>query len=69
MRVFHERASEQLLRSLERTVIVDKPDVQIAAISISESGYIEAPHKNKYGKDYPPVIDDRPSYSPAGRTP
>jgi plastocyanin len=69
MRIFHERASEQVLSSLERIVTVDQPKVQLAAISISESGYIETPHKNKYGKDYPPVIDDRPAYSPLGRTP
>src|SRR5215472_10106333 len=58
LRVFHERASEQTLKALERTVAVEQPEVEIAAISISESGYIEAPHKNKYGKDYPPVIED-----------
>jgi len=69
LRVFHERASEQTLKALERTVAVEQPEVDIAAISISESGYIEAPHKNKYGKDYPPVIEDRSMYPSAGRTP
>ena len=69
LRVFHERASEQTLRALERTVTVDQPNVQLATISISESGFIEAPHKNKYGRDYPPVIEDRATYSANGRTP
>jgi predicted transcriptional regulator len=69
LRVFHERASEQTLKALERTVAVEQPEVEIAAISISESGYIETPHKNKYGKDYPPVIEDRSMYPSAGRTP
>jgi plastocyanin len=69
LRIFHERASEQTLRGLERTVTVDQPTIQIAAIGISESGFIETPHKNKYGKDYPPVIEDHSTYSAAGRTP
>jgi plastocyanin len=68
MRVFHERASEQTLRALERKLIVDRPPVTLPPIAVSESGYIEAPHKNKYGKDYPPVIEDRAMY-PAGRNP
>ncbi len=25
---------------------------------VSETGYVVTPHKNKYGKDYPPVTDD-----------
>jgi plastocyanin len=69
LRVFHERASEQTLQALERTVTVDQPDVQLAKLSISESGFIETPHKNKYGRDYPPVIEDHATYSSIGRTP
>ena len=68
MRVFHERASEQTLRALERTITVIGSAVKLPTITVSESGYIEAPHKNKYGKDYPPVIEDRAMY-PAGRNP
>jgi plastocyanin len=66
LRVFHERASEQTLRALERRIIVDRSPVTLPHLTVSESGYIEAPHKNKYGKDYPPVIEDRAIY-PAGR--
>jgi len=62
LHVFHERSSEQTLKSLERRVAIDSPLVDIEAIIVSESGYIEVPHKNKYGKDYPPVIEDRPAY-------
>jgi plastocyanin len=68
MRVFHERASDQTLRGLERRITVDRSAVKLPAITVSESGYIEAPHKNKYGRDYPPVIEDRAMY-PAGRNP
>ena len=34
------------------------------SIRISETGFIPAPHKNKWDKDYPPVIEDQPSYRP-----
>lgn len=68
MRVFHERSSEQTLRSLQRKVTVDQASVTLPPIVVSESGYIETPHKNKYGRDYPPVIEDRATY-PAGRNP
>jgi plastocyanin len=68
MRVFHERSSEQTLRALEKKVTVDRSVVTLPAIVVSESGYIEVPHKNKYGKDYPPVIEDRAIYPP-GRNP
>jgi plastocyanin len=67
LRVFHERASDQTLRALERKVAVEGSSVTLPPITVSESGYIETPHKNKYGKDYPPVIEDR-AY-PAGRNP
>jgi hypothetical protein len=36
----------------------------VKAIHISETGYIPAPHKNKWDRDYPPVIDDQPAYQP-----
>jgi hypothetical protein len=32
-------------------------------IAISETGYIPAPHKNKWDKDYP-ALDDQPAYRP-----
>jgi plastocyanin len=68
LHVFHERSSEQTLRALEKKVTVGGPSQPLPLLAISESGYIEAPHKNKYGKDYPPVVEDRAMY-PAGRNP
>ncbi len=59
LRVFHERATEQTLKSLERTVEVSG-DVTLPNITVSESGYLVLPHKNKFGKDYLP---DAGSYS------
>jgi plastocyanin len=57
MHVFHERAAEQTLASLTRAVDVADGPVELAPIEVSESGYLEVPHKNKFGKDYPPAAD------------
>jgi plastocyanin len=59
LHVFHERATEQTLKALERPVEVTG-DVTLPNITVSESGYLVLPHKNKFGKDYPP---DTGSYS------
>jgi len=57
LHVFHERATEQALASLTRTVDVGEAPLEIAPIEVSESGYLELPHKNKFGKEYPPAAD------------
>jgi plastocyanin len=64
LRVFHERSSEPTLRALERRITVDESATQLGSLIVSESGYIEVPHKNKYGQDYPPPIEDRATYPP-----
>ncbi len=58
LRVFHERATEETLKGLARPIRVaaDDPEadgVKPLLLRISESGYLEVPHKNKYGQDYP----------------
>ena len=68
LHVFHERATEQTLHALERILTVGDDPVSLPPLEISESGHIQLPHKNKYGKDYPAVIEDRPMY-PAARKP
>ncbi len=60
--VFHERASEQELAGLSRRVLVTERGLQISPIVVSEAGYLVAPHKNKYGHDYPPSGDDQAFY-------
>jgi plastocyanin len=55
--VFHERATEQTLSALTKTVEVSGESFQLPQISVSESGYLQLPHHNKYGKDYPPEAD------------
>jgi plastocyanin len=57
LHVFHERATEQMLTALTRTIDVGDGSLQLPPIEVSESGYLELPHKNKFGKDYPPVTD------------
>jgi plastocyanin len=63
LKVFHERSTDETLRALVRTIKVEGPGVSLGTLAISESGYITTPHKNKHGKDYPPVIVDTPIYS------
>ncbi len=62
LHVFHERATEQTLNALERILEVGDDPISLPRIEISEGGYIQLPHKNKYRKDYPAVIEDRPMY-------
>ncbi len=57
MHVFHERATEQTLNALTRVIEITGDEAQLPPASVSESGYLQLPHKNKYGKDYPPGAD------------
>ena len=54
LHIFHERALPENLRFLERTVSVPDGGLTLPLISISETGYIPAPHLDKHGKPYPP---------------
>jgi plastocyanin len=58
LHMYHERAAEPVLKALDRKVAVPPAGLALGPIAISESSYVEAPHKNKYGQDYPPVVDD-----------
>jgi plastocyanin len=62
LHVFHERATDTALSELSRNVNVREEGQVIPPISISEAGYLPAPHKNKYGKDYQPPPDERTIY-------
>ena len=57
MHVFHERATEQTLAALTKTVEISEERIQLQEISVSESGYLQLPHQNKYGREYPPDAD------------
>jgi hypothetical protein len=58
LHVFHERALPENLSFLERRITVPEGGLALPLISISETGFIPAPHLNKYGKDYPPLAND-----------
>jgi len=58
LHLFHERALEDNLRFLEHPVTVTEAGLVNPLISISETGFIPAPHLNKYGQEYPPATND-----------
>lgn len=66
LNVWHERATEASLSALTRKITVTGENLHLPAIRISESGYLEIPHKNKYGKEYPKQPPDTTLY-PGGR--
>ncbi len=57
LHVFHERATSATLDALTRRLSVRADPVSIPKLSVSESGYLAIPHKNKYGREYPPAPD------------
>jgi plastocyanin len=58
LRVFHERATQATLDQAARRVTLSVDRLVLAPFSISESGYLAIPHKNKYGRDYGSEPDD-----------
>ena len=58
LRLFHERALAENLKFLERRITVPESGLTLPLISISETGFIPAPHLNKYGNEYPPPAND-----------
>lgn len=66
LRLFHERASPETLKSLERRITVEAAPIDLGRLSISESGFLNVPHKNKYGAEYGPENDNNFLY-PAPR--
>jgi hypothetical protein len=62
LQLYYERATEQTLSALQRTVSVGSDTVDTGPITISESGYLSIPHLNKYGKPYPSKDSDPGAY-------
>jgi plastocyanin len=67
LKIFHERASESVLQGLERRVAVGEGNLMLPPMEISESGYLPASHKNKYGKDYSNTREDGVTYPGAAK--
>ena len=63
LRVFHERATPETLDKLARHTSVSGTATALPLISISESGYLMMPHKNKFGREYPPASEEGLTYS------
>jgi len=59
---FHERATQQTLDALTRKIDVSAGTVALPLVQVSESGYIETPHPNKYGQAYGPEPGDNAQY-------
>ncbi len=62
LRLFHERATRAVLDGLSRDIAVSGQSVSLPLITISESGYLSVPHRNKYGHEYPPPPSDEGFY-------
>ena len=60
--VFHKRATEATLKELERRITVEPGAPALPALNISEAGFLTIPHKNKYGRAYPPDSDENSVY-------
>ncbi len=60
LHVFYERATKKALDGLTRAIEVGAGGLVLPPIEVSETGYIEVPHKNKFGRDYPPDSGDAP---------
>ena len=62
LKVFHERATAASLNAAQRPVLVTAQPTSLPPITVSESGYLSIPHKDKFGRDYKPVPEDTGIY-------
>lgn len=60
--VFHERATDASLRALDQHLTVETSGLEVPPIFVSETGYLPAPHSNKYGRPYSPPKDENMIY-------
>jgi plastocyanin len=66
LEVFHERSTDAVLHALERRISVEHTVLSLQPIVISEAGFLQMPHNNKYGRGYGAQTDDHSIY-PAAR--
>ena len=60
--VFHERSTETTLQNLTQRILVTGEATKLQPLAVSEAGFLNSPHTNKYGKPYAPMPDDRSVY-------
>jgi plastocyanin len=53
LHLYHERALQETLEAMEQTVKLTAEPLSIPRLVISETGYMQLPHNNKFGLDYP----------------
>jgi len=58
LKIFHERATKGALNAAQRQVLMSAQPQTLPAITVSETGYLPIPHKDKYGRDYKGVPED-----------
>lgn len=66
LHVFHERATDAVLKVLGKLVTIAGEPLVVSPLSISESGYLAVPHTNKFGHEYHAPADENGLY-PAAR--
>jgi plastocyanin len=62
MTIFHERATEATLSALSHRITVEQTSTPLPPIVISEAGFLQMPHNNKFNRPYAPETDDRSIY-------
>jgi plastocyanin len=62
LHLFHERATQATLDSLDRRVNVGDGPLVLAPLPVSESGYLPVTHTDKFGHAYHPAPDDGGTY-------
>ena len=50
------------LRALDQHVTIEDSSVDLPKIVVSETGYLPAPHTNKFGQPYPTPKDENQVY-------
>jgi plastocyanin len=53
--IFHERSQAANLKFLERRISVPESGIALPLISVTETGFVPAPHLDKHGKPYAPA--------------
>ena len=62
LKIWHERSTDTATKTAERRIRVGDSATPLGPMQISETGYVGLPHKDKYGKDYPAVPNERMLY-------
>jgi hypothetical protein len=65
--VWHERTQAEALTKLERPVALPEAGLVMPETRLPEQEYLAVPHKNKYGRDYPPAREEHVYYPGARR--